>query len=145
MQASCRRRSRALAALVIGAAVVAAGCQNDRDKLPAVSGTITVDGKAVPSGNVTFYPDASKGNSSTHQPNGTIEADGRYELYVPGGKKGAPTGWYKVVVYAVDDPQPGKPNKYFANKEYADVNTTTLKIEVVENPEPGRYDLKLRR
>jgi hypothetical protein len=144
MRAPSRLRGPALAALVVGTAV-AAGCGADREKLPAVNGTITVEGKAVPSGNVTLYPDASKGNASTHQPNGTIDPDGRYELYVPPGRKGAPAGWYKVVVYAVDDPQPGKPNKYFANKEYADVNTTPLRIEVVDNPEPGRYDLRLRR
>ena len=145
MRAPSRLRGPALAALLAGTAVAAAGCADERGKLPAVSGTVTVEGKAVPSGNVTFYPDASKGNASTHQPNGAIEPDGRYELYVPAARKGAPPGWYKVVVYAVDDPQPGKPNKYFASKDYADVNTTPLRIEVVENPEPGRYDLKLKR
>jgi len=145
MCAPSRLRGPALVALFLGT-VVAAGCsKNDGEKLAPVGGTITVDGKAVPSGNVTFYPDASKGNASTHQPNGSIEPDGRYELFVPAARKGAPPGWYKVVVYAVDDPQPGKPNKYYANKEYADVNTTPLRVEVVENPEPGRYDLKLRR
>src|SRR5262249_47195480 len=112
MRASSRLRGPVLTALVIGTVVVA-GCASGREKLPTVSGTIPVEGKAVPSGNVTFYPDASKGNSSTHQPNGTIDPEGRYELFVPGGRKGAPIGWYKVVVYAVDDPQPGKPNKYF--------------------------------
>jgi hypothetical protein len=72
-------------------------------------------------------------------------AEGNCELFVAGGRKGAPAGWYKVVVYAVDDPQPGKPNKYLVNKEYADVTTTPLRIEVIESPEPGRYDLQLRR
>jgi hypothetical protein len=146
MQTSSRPRGRALAALLVGTAVVtAAGCDNEREKLPRVSGTITVGGNPVPSGTVTFYPDAAKGNSSGHQPNGVLDAQGAYELFLPGGRKGAPAGWYKVVVYAVDDPQPGKPNKYLVNKEYADVNTTPLSIEVVENPEPDRYSLKLKR
>lgn len=137
---------RGLSALVVAAAATwLVGCGGD-EKLPPVSGSVaTTDGKAVPAGNVTFYPDASKGNKTGQQPTGVIESDGRYELSVPVGRKGAPAGWYKVVVYAVDDPRPGKPNKYFVDKVYADVTTTPLAIEVVENAEPGRYDLKLKR
>jgi hypothetical protein len=134
-----------LAALV-GGAVVLAGCNmQPSEKLFPVSGTITADGKAVPAGNVTFYPDTSKGNETLHQPTGVIDSEGHYELFVPGGKRGAPQGWYKIVVYAVDDPQPGKPNKYFVDKQYTDLTTTPLKIEVIENPEAERYDLKLKR
>ncbi|OWK38259.1 hypothetical protein [Fimbriiglobus ruber] len=136
-------RNRVLAALVVG---VVAGCgTGDGETLAPVSGVITANGKPVPSGTMTLYPEAAKGNASQHQPNGVIDANGRYEMYVPGSKKGAPPGWYKVVVYAVDDPQPGKPNKYFVHKKYTDVATTPLLIEVVEKPEPGRYDLKLDR
>jgi hypothetical protein len=131
----------------LSALLFAAGCNKEQsEKLLIVSGKIaTVDGRPVTTGNVTFYPDSSKANSTPHQPMGVLDAEGKYELVVPGGKKGAPAGWYKVVVYAVDDPQPGKPNKYLVNKDYADVGTTTLKIEVIEKPEPGRYDWKLRR
>ena len=130
-----------------GGLFLAAGCNKEQgEKLLNVSGKLTtVDGRPVTTGNVTFYPDTSKANSTGHQPMGVLDAEGNYELSVPGSKKGAPAGWYKVVVYAVDDPQPGKPNKYLVNKDYADVTTTPLKIEVIENPEPGRYDFKLRR
>ncbi|MGL4550733.1 MAG: hypothetical protein ACRC33_06060 [Gemmataceae bacterium] len=125
------------------AAMMAAGCQPPGEKLAPVSGVITAAGKAVPSGTVTFYPDGAKGNKSAHQPNGVLDADGRFEMYVPPDRKGAPPGAYRIVVYAVDDPQPGKPNKYFAHRKYADLTTTPLRVEVVEKPEPGRYDLKL--
>ena len=138
-------RNRTLILLVIGIVAIAAGCNSKDEKLAPVSGIVTVGGRPIPSGNVTFYPESSKGAAGLHQPNGVIDASGRFELYVPDSKKGAPLGKYKVVVYAVDDPQPGKPNKYFANKKYADIATTTLSIEVVQNPEPGRYDLKLER
>jgi len=123
-----------------------AGCNDQAgEKLLPVRGTVTADGKPVPTGNVTFYPAKAKGNDTKHQPMGVIDADGKYELFVPGGKKGAPAGWYKIVVYAVDDPQPGKPNKYFVAKEYADIEMTPLFIEVVENPGADHYDLKLKR
>lgn len=138
-------RARFLVALVIALATFVTGCGSEGEKLAPVSGVVTVGDKAVPNGTLTFYPDASKGNTTQHQPTGVIGTDGRYEVFVPGGKKGAPPGWYKVVVYAVDDPQPGKPNKYFVNKKYTDQATTTVLIEVVNNPEPGRYDLKLNK
>ena len=136
-------RARALAVLIVGLLVFAAGCGAEGEKLAPVAGTITVGGRPVPSGTLTFYPEGSKGNATPHQPTGVLGADGRFEVFVPGNKKGAPPGWYKVVVYAVDDPQPGKPNKYFVHKKYTDRASTPLLIEVIDNPGPGRYDLKL--
>jgi hypothetical protein len=121
------------------------GCGGAEEKLAPVGGTLTTSGGPVPGGNVTFYPDAAKGNTTAHQPAGLIAADGTFELFVPGGRKGAPPGWYKVVVYAVDDPQPGKPNRYFTHKKYSDPATTPLSVEVVAAPAPGRYDFKLDR
>jgi hypothetical protein len=137
-------RVRRLAVLACGAMLLA-GCGAERNPLCPVQGTITVGGQPVPSGNVTFYPDTSKGNGTSHQPLGTLDAAGHFELAVPGGKKGAPPGWYKVVVYAVDDPQPGKPNRYFTSPHYSSVRTTPLAVEVIETPEPGRYDFSLKR
>jgi hypothetical protein len=134
---------RLLAVILAGVAI--AGCNSrPTEKLVPVSGRALVDGKPVPAGNITFYPDRTKDNKTGHQPMGIIEANGRYELFVPVGRKGAPEGWYRVVVYAVDDPQPGKPNKYFVAKDYADVETTPLRVEVSASAEPGRYDLKLQ-
>jgi hypothetical protein len=130
-----------LAACLLAAAV---GCGGE-PPLPAVSGVATVDGNPLPSGTVTFYPDAAKGNTTPHQPTGIVEAGGKYELYVPDGKKGAPAGWYKVVVFAADDPQPNKPVKFFTSRTYTDVKTTPLSVEVVATPEAGRYDLKLKK
>lgn len=136
-------RTRTLAILIGG--LLAAGCAAEGEKLALVSGVITVGGQPVPSGTLTFYPEGAKGNATQHQPTGVLGPDGRFEVFVPGNKKGAPPGWYKVVVYAVDDPQPGKPNKYFVHKKYTDRATTPLLIEVIDNPGPGRYDLKLEK
>ena len=115
----------------------------------AVCGSCTVllDGKpltTVAQGSVSLHADAAKGNQTMHVPIGVINATGAYEI-VTVGKKGAPPGWYKVVIYSVDDPQPMKPNKYFVHKDYADVEATPLRIEVIESPEAERYDLKLKK
>ena len=138
-------RIRVAAVLAVALVVNAAGCKDEGERLAPVGGVLTVQAKPVPNGTVTFYPDAAKGNATQHQPCGVVAADGRFELFVPGGRKGAPPGWYKVVVYAVDDPQPGKPNRYWVNTKYATPSATLLSVEVVENPEPGRYDRQLDR
>ncbi|WP_439631983.1 hypothetical protein [Gemmata sp.] len=130
--------------LALAAAALAAGCKGE-EPLPPVAGTVTVDGRPVPRGTVTFYPDASKGNASPHLPTGILEPDGRFEICLPEDKKGAPPGWYRVVVFAANDPQPGKPVKFFVNKKYTDRGSTPLSVEVVANPEPGRYELKLEK
>jgi len=145
MQGHRTVRARTLAVLVTALLALAAGCGAEGEKLAPVSGVVTAGGQRVPSGTLTFYPEGSKGNTTQHQPTGVLSADGHFEVFVPGNKKGAPPGWYKVVVYAVDDPQPGKPNKYFVHKKYTDRATTPLLIEVVANPEPGRYDLMLEK
>lgn len=133
------------ALLTGGAFFAAAGCNSGQgEKLAPVSGKVTVEGQPLPAGSVCFRPDGSQGNASPHQPTGAIDTEGNYELFVPPERKGAPPGWYKVVVIAYDNPRPGRLKSFIAAK-YADEKTTPLKIEVIENPESGRYDLKLTR
>jgi hypothetical protein len=132
-----------LAALLV---FTAAGCGGGSgEQLAPVVGKVTVDGKPLTSGSVSLRPDSTQGNKSPHQPNGAIDADGNYELVVPPAKKGAPLGWYRVVITAYDNPMPNKPLKSFISMRYSDEKTTPVKFEVIENPEPGRYDLKLTR
>jgi len=52
---------------------------------------------------VLFQPDASKGNHSPFEPAGTIDEEGTYTLLTK-DKKGAPPGWYKIVVTALAEP-----------------------------------------
>lgn len=133
-----------LAVLLFGSAGVAmVGCTGGGESLAPVAGKVTVAGKPLKTGSVSFRPDVSKGNKSMHQPNGAIDAEGNFVLFVPPDRKGAPLGWYKVVVSAFDDPWPGKPLKSFVDMKYADEKTTPLTVEVIATPEPGRYDLKL--
>jgi hypothetical protein len=75
---------------------------------------------------------------------GRIGPDGRYELTTNGVTKsetgkGAPLGWYKVTLLTT---LPGAPD-ITVNPKYTDPAKTPLSIEVVANPEPGHYDLKL--
>jgi hypothetical protein len=118
-----------------------------------VSGKVTFNDKPLTAKTtmVLFKPDASKGNTSSFEPAGTVDADGNYKLLTQ-GKTGAPPGWYQVVVTARDDAAPVHPNgpkqhrpvaKSLLPSKYGQPQTSGLAIEVVEKPAPGAYDLKL--
>jgi hypothetical protein len=118
-----------------------------------VAGKVTFNGAPLTATStvVLFKPDAAKGNTSSFEPIGTIDADGGYTLKTK-GKKGAPPGWYKVIVTARDEAPPAHPKtpkqhrpvaKSLLPARYGQPQTSGLSIEVVENPTPGAYDLKL--
>jgi hypothetical protein len=155
-------RQVSLCALAACGFVGLAGCSREVDvgHVVAVSGRILINGEPLRDshGTVTFIPDLDKGNSSTLTPSGTLDNEGRYILYCAQGKKGAAPGWYKVEVSAAQrgpgmgilmpKPKgvPGSNNfKRPINSKYASAKTSGLRIEVVETPQPGAYDLKLTR
>jgi hypothetical protein len=119
------------------------GCGDGGPKRVSVSGTVTLDGKPINGGILSFSPDASKGNTARASCSAPI-MEGRYELQTSGVLRsetgsGAPLGWYKVTVRTN---LPGQP-KIEVNNKYRDHDKTPLSIEVVDNPEPGHYDIKL--
>src|SRR5262245_43597964 len=57
-----------------------------------VVGKVTVAGRPVKAGTVSFRPDKSKGNTAAHEPYGEIDSEGNYKLFT-GTKKAAPVGW----------------------------------------------------
>jgi hypothetical protein len=123
-------------------------------KLLPVAGKVTVDGKRWTIGDVGFFPDGARGNTNHQAPVGVIDRDGTYRLFTA-GKPGAPLGWYRVVVWATDDPAAAgnpwgadgklKPIKWLIDAKYTNQNTTDLAVEVVEKPGPEQYDLRLTR
>ena len=130
-------------------AFLGVGCGDGTEKFYPVSGKIMLDGKSlsgVQQGSVSFHGDAAKGNETMHQPIGTINAGGEYELQTI-GKPGAPLGWYKVIVSAFANKVEEGPvtPRLLIDKKYYSAETTELRIEVVANPSPGAYDLKVTR
>jgi hypothetical protein len=121
-------------------------------KTVPVAGTVTLDDKPVTATStiVLFKPDASRGNTSPFEATGTVDGEGNYRLSTK-GKKGAPPGWYKVVVTATEpreaeakgplNHRPGP--KSLLPARYGEAATTTVAIEVVEGPASGAYDVKL--
>ena len=136
--------------LAVGFGLTAAGCGSDGENLLPVEGVVTLDGKPLTVGGLTFHPDTSKGNTTLHQPVGELGADGRYKL-TSGGKAGAPPGWYKVLVFSSEQMQDslrgGAPTdpKWLIHRKFTDAKTTPLSVEVVADPKEGAYDLVVTR
>jgi hypothetical protein len=133
------------AILLGGLFAVALGCGGGDTKMVPVSGKVTVNGKALTSGSVTYKPDKKKGNTFGEEPMGEINAQGEYTLSVR-GKPGAPPGAYKVIVSstgATTEDNTKVSAKNTVNPTYLSADITPLEVEVVKDPAPGRYDLKL--
>jgi hypothetical protein len=124
---------------------------------------VTLDGKPLSTGVVTYHPDEAKGNKSEFVPTGSIGADGTYTLSTPsktGMASGAPPGWYKVTVATMVPPgadmggqpmpqaggkPPPMPKPVQINPMYTSPTATDLAVEVVPSPPAGAYDLKVKK
>jgi len=149
-----KRNNRVFLLLAFAAAgLLACGC-GDRYGVGLtypVRGKVTLNGEPWTNETTAILcvPNPDKGNTGSHEPAGTVDREGVYKLSTK-GKKGAPPGWYKVVVTAHDSqPQHAKTPKMKSvaksplAPKYGQAKTTDLEIEVVENPASGAYDLKL--
>jgi hypothetical protein len=125
------------------------GCSGDTGPtLTPVSGIITVDSVPLANASVSFRPDTAKGNKfAQFIPAGFTDQTGRYELSTT-ARKGAPSGWYKVVVTAPTAPPGGEFPKVAPppfNMKFSDPDKTDLSIEVKDGLASGNYDLKLTK
>ena len=144
------------AALVLAAALAAAGCGPAAPKLFPVSGRVLVGETPVPAGSFQLRADPTRGNKSMEIPSGVIRPDGSFDLDT-NGQKGSPAGWWKVVVVAdnfqVFDPPPSpvwplfpegfEPPKPLVNHRYLNTNSSDVSVEVVENPAEDAYVIRL--
>jgi hypothetical protein len=108
-----------------------------------VSGTVTAKKLPLKAGQVTFHPvGKTEGSGGTGFSGGTIDATGKYDIFT-GGTKGAPLGKYKVTVNPAMMPSTSGAPPVGFNPKYKDAKLTPLEFEVIADPAPGRYDLKL--
>ncbi len=87
-------------------AALLSGCnQSKGERLLPVNGSVLIDGQPPQSktGYIMLKADVSKGNNTSLVPAGVIDVDGHYELFT-GQRRGAPPGWYKVIVTATTAP-----------------------------------------
>ena len=133
--------------------IVATGCRDDEiGTTHPVQGVVLLNGQPikVTNGHVMLKPDSSRGNTTMLEPSGVIDADGKYQIFT-GSRRGAPPGWYRVIVTGTGEPPKPKKgadhSRPIANSlvapKYGQEKTTPLSIEVVASPQPGAYDLKI--
>jgi hypothetical protein len=143
----------AMGVLAVAAMWVYRG-RDDRSIVPRdlplfpVEGRVTVEGNPLRKGEILFLPDRSRGTEHMNHPQAVVRPDGTFRM-ATWGKPGAPLGTYKVVVVATENPVPENPTgwipEWLHDVRYTRADTTDLSLEVVENPEAGRYDLELAR
>lgn len=134
--------SRVLCIAVVGCLVcwAVAGCGPKGPELGTVTGKVTLDGKPVANGLVTFTPQA-KGGASV----GKTDANGQYELLCL-DRKGALIGQHKVTVTtlqeaaAVTGMRSDSP-EYMKQAASATSQSAYNTAKVVE-PIPARYNTK---
>jgi len=138
------------AVLLAGAALGGlSGCNRDPyglGKTVPVVGRVTLNGQPLTLGHVRFVADDKKGTTCRFEPGGEIDADGNFKMYTH-KQEGVPPGWYKVAITSVEPIDPHDvyaARKWFINQKYASEQTSELELEVVENPQPGAYDIDLK-
>lgn len=135
---SRKSRPRGAILLLASGCLLLAGCNSRLGKMAPVTGKVTVGGKLVPSGQVVYAPEKNLGGAIV---SGKIE-NGTYTLMTE-GKEGAPLGKYKVFVTTT---MPGSQAKAMPiNPKYRSAATSGLTKEVVADPAPEAYDLKLNK
>jgi hypothetical protein len=135
----------ALGALLV-LALAAPGCGSSGPEMARVRGKVTVKGRPLTKGTITFVsPDEKRPNASSQ-----IGADGSYDLQTTEPGDGAQLGDYKVIVSDVDTAQildyiPKKkmpePKKTIAPK-YSSTDTTDLKATVRRGSNNVPFDLE---
>jgi hypothetical protein len=139
-----RRVPAAALAVTLG---LAAGCGGGPKFVP-VEGKVFIDNQTVQAGEtlkgyVVLYPDQSKGNLTQEYVKGDVGPDGSFKVFT-GAREGAPPGSYKVTVDLART-NPNNPYDYKAliDGKYLEKEKSGIVFDVIENPEPGRYDIKL--
>ena len=87
-----------VSALILG---LVAGCNGASSPPAPVAGNVSFRGMPLRGGTIVFIPDASRGNSGSLV-RGAIQSDGSYRLQGENGSPGAPAGWYRVTILAID-------------------------------------------
>lgn len=150
------RATACVVMLLLLAAMLVAGCSDAGvGKTYPVSGKVLLNGQPLlaKSAIVSFKANVAKGNTTPYEPAANVDSSGNYTLTTK-TQRGAPPGWYKVIVTAIEADSPPAPSKKslkhrpvpksLVPSKYGQEKTTPLEIEVVESPAAGAYDLSLK-
>jgi hypothetical protein len=120
--------------IVVAAACLAivAGCGDRAPRIAPVSGRVTLDGKPLGKGSITFVPTATKENQAPGPTAQALtDADGRYQLSVDVSTPGAVVGKCRIYITtllsdpATDDRDAGGPRPKVRDRVPAKYNQGT--------------------
>ncbi|MDB5391569.1 MAG: hypothetical protein JWM11_7215 [Planctomycetaceae bacterium] len=125
-------------ALLISIGCLGCGGGTDRPKLGKITGTVTYKGKAIPEGEITFYPE--NGRSAT----GQISSGEITDVHTFDPDDGLPVGKLKVTVSAYNGPKDDmyKPPKLITPEKYNNVKTTDLSVDIEPGENSKNFELK---
>jgi hypothetical protein len=135
----CLARRKVGAYLIL---VAVTGCGRTGDHLTApVSGTVTLDGKSLTGGTITFFPEQGKMAS------GRIQPDGTFTLTTYQSGDGAITGKCRAAIAVLvggGEENEDKPVERSAlPRKYSSPETSGLEYEVTANG-PNNFQLELK-
>jgi hypothetical protein len=120
----------------------AIGCS---EPVGTVSGTVTLDGKPLPTGRVVFHPEERRFAPAFAR----LDVDGHYELKRAKGKRGAAPGKYRVSIQRAGkegDPKFQVVARAFPIPEiYGNEESTPLVAEVLAGENTINFDIPKRR
>ncbi len=126
------------------AAIAISGCGPSGPKLYPVEGKVSLqDGTPVEFGYIILHPEVKPEESGLDVCQGSIN-QGSYTILTD-VRQGAQAGTYRVSIQAAKGTDANNPyvTEWLADERYVDPLKSKLTLEVVEQPEPGRYDFKL--
>ena len=94
-------RTSPASSLVTAMLFAVVGCHGSSAPQAAVVGKVFFRGTPLRGGTIVFIPDTSRGGSGPLA-RGAIQTDGSFRLQTEDGSAGAPAGWYRVTVMAID-------------------------------------------
>ena len=115
--------------------MVLSGCGDGRASRVKVSGKVTVEGKPLSVGGISFYP-----IPEGRQGGGAIGKDGVYSTTMYELNDGLPPGSYAVAVNAVQIVNDTS-KRWHAPQKYSDHETSGLKVEITEETDAMDFDL----
>ncbi|MCA9270891.1 MAG: hypothetical protein KDA41_20565 [Planctomycetales bacterium] len=133
-------------ALLVACALALAGCGGRAVKLVPVSGTVTLDGAAMPDGGSLFFSCVEAAPGADVRPGSAdFAADGRFavQTFEPGD--GLTPGRYRVVVHCweVSPNEEGSTAKSFIPAKYGSADSSGLELNVDAGAGPITFDIAL--
>ncbi len=111
------------------------GCGDGRPDRVLVSGTVLLDGKALPMGQIVFVPEDGGRPSASD-----IDSSGRFSLATYEDQEGVIVGRHRVKVHAVKQISLFE-SDWLAPRKYANIETSGLEVEITAPTDTLKIEL----